>query len=136
MNGHDEHPIILLDSSAGILFMRGNEAVESLMQAAEFVVLPVYVLGELLYGVGGASERHRVKEEAKLHRLLSSCEIARPDAETAHSYADLRVTLDRRGKPIPESDIWIAAHARQLGVPLVARDEHFEFVPNLHLIAV
>ena len=66
MNGHDEHPIILLDSSAGILFMRGNEAVESLMQAAEFVVLPVYVLGELLYGVGGASERHRVKEEAKL----------------------------------------------------------------------
>ena len=116
-----------LDSSAGILFMRGNEVVESLMQAAEFVVLPVYVLGELLYGVGGASERHR---------LLSSCEIARPDAETAHSYADLRVTLDRRGKPIPESDIWIAAHARQLGVPLVARDEHFEFVPNLHLIAV
>ena len=81
MNGHDEHPIILLDSSDGILFMRGNEAVESLMQAAEFVVLPVYVLGELLYGVGGASERHRAKEEAKLGRLLSSCEIARPDAE-------------------------------------------------------
>jgi tRNA(fMet)-specific endonuclease VapC len=136
VNGGDGHPIIVLDSSAGILFMRGNPAVELLMAEAEYVVLPVYVLGELLFGVAGASDRHRPKEEAKMHRLLSYCEIARPDAETARVYADLRLALENCGKPIPESDVWIAARARQLGVPLLARDEHFEFVPNLHLIAV
>ena len=132
----DGHPIIVLDSSAGILFMRGNLEVEALMSAAEVVVLPVYVLGELLFGVRGATEAHRVKEQVKLRRLLSYCEIARPDSETARLYSEIRAGLNGRGKPIPESDVWIAAHASQLGVPLVARDEHFEFVPHLDLIAV
>jgi len=131
-----EHPIIVLDSSAGILFMRGNPLVESLVSTADFVVLPVYVLGELLFGLRGVPERHRMKEEAKLNRLLTYCQIARPDSDTARIYADLRNGQNLRGKPIPESDIWIAAHAHQLDAPLVARDEHFEFVPDVHLIAV
>jgi len=132
----DGHLIIVLDSSAGILFMRGNPAVEALMSAAEVVVLPVYVLGELLFGVRGAAEAHKPREQVKWRRLLSYCEIARPDSETARLYSEIRASLMQRGKPIPESDVWIAAHASQLGVPLVARDELFEFVPDLDLIAV
>lgn len=36
-----------------------------------------------------------------------------------------------RGTPIPENDVWIPALARQHGLGVVSRDEHFELVPQL-----
>ena len=43
----------------------------------------------------------------------------------------MRVELRRRGTPIPENDVWIAALARQHDLPVVTRDEHFDQVSGL-----
>ncbi len=37
----------------------------------------------------------------------------------------------KKGTPIPDNDIWIAASARRYGLSLGHRDQHFELVPKL-----
>ena len=55
-------------------------------------------------------------------------------ASTAEQYAEIRYELKRRGRPIPGNDLWIAALGRQHHLPLLSRDEHFDFVPKLKRI--
>jgi len=40
--------------------------------------------------------------------------------------------LQKKGRPIPENDIWIAAAAISHGMVLVTRDHHFAEVENLN----
>ena len=42
--------------------------------------------------------------------------------------------LKKRGTPIPENDIWIAAACLELEVPLLSRDAHFNLVDELNVI--
>jgi predicted nucleic acid-binding protein len=56
------------------------------------------------------------------------------DEGTAEHYAEIRVELKRSGRPIPVNDLWIAALARQHALPLLSRDQHFEFVRGLERI--
>ena len=46
----------------------------------------------------------------------------------------VRSDLKKRGRPIPENDIWIAASCIELDVPLVTRDSHFSSVYDLKLV--
>jgi tRNA(fMet)-specific endonuclease VapC len=39
--------------------------------------------------------------------------------------------LRAKGHPIPENDIWIAAHAQQYELTLVTRDAHFSAVEGI-----
>lgn len=54
--------------------------------------------------------------------------------EVADIYGDLRIKLERAGKPIGSNDLWIAAHAISLGA-IVVTDNMREFarVPDLAL---
>lgn len=64
--------------------------------------------------------------------LLISDSIVLPiDLATTRQYAKVRNELRAQGTPIPENDVWIAALARQHGLPVVSRDEHFDHVPRL-----
>jgi tRNA(fMet)-specific endonuclease VapC len=46
-------------------------------------------------------------------------------------YARVRVALKRKGRPIPENDIWIAAQALQHDLVLVTSDAHFKEIDDL-----
>jgi tRNA(fMet)-specific endonuclease VapC len=46
-------------------------------------------------------------------------------------YADAKRALRRKGKPIPENDIWIGAFARAYGLRLAARDAHLDAMDDL-----
>jgi tRNA(fMet)-specific endonuclease VapC len=87
------------------------------------------VVGELHYG---AEKSSRVEENlAKIHRLIALCPVFVCDEETARHYASIKNLLRRKGRPIPENDIWIAASARQHGLTVATRDGHFDFVDDL-----
>jgi predicted nucleic acid-binding protein len=43
----------------------------------------------------------------------------------------VRHELRRKGRAIPGNDLWIAALARQHALPLISRDQHFDFVSGL-----
>jgi tRNA(fMet)-specific endonuclease VapC len=57
------------------------------------------------------------------------------DESVAACYAKVRLDLKRRGNPIPENDIWIAAACLVLEVPLITRDDHFSYIPELTVIS-
>jgi len=46
----------------------------------------------------------------------------------------IRLQLRRRGRPIPENDVWIAALCVEHKMPLATSDEHFLEVDALQLI--
>jgi tRNA(fMet)-specific endonuclease VapC len=67
-------------------------------------------------------------------RLEADSEVLVPDRETASIYATIRFELKQLGRPIPESDIWIAALARQHELEIVSNDAHFDLVEGVRRI--
>ena len=47
------------------------------------------------------------------------------DLATAHWYGKVKAALKRKGRPIPENDIWIAATAIVAGMTLLTTDKDF-----------
>jgi len=57
--------------------------------------------------------------------------VLNADDNTANHYALIKSALLKKGKPIPENDIWIAAVAVQYELTLITRDNHFKEVEGL-----
>lgn len=53
------------------------------------------------------------------------------DRETAVYYSQTRIALRRKGRPIPENDIWIAAQCLEQDWRLVTDDSDFNYVDRL-----
>jgi len=123
---------ILLDTSIVIAHLRGNIDVCTLATPEEPLFLPLVALGELYKGALASTRpdhnRHLVDDFLWIAALLH------PDSATADAYAQIAVQLRRKGHPIPENDIWIAAVALECNMPLATRDEHFREVEGLDLI--
>ena len=122
---------IAIDTNRYVDFARGvPEAVERMRRADEILV-PFVVLGELRAGFAGGT---RIGEnEATLVRFLDSrrVNVVFADEDTTHHYARLFQQLRRQGTPIPTNDLWIAALVVQHELHLVARDAHFDHLPQI-----
>ncbi len=119
----------LLDTSVIILLFRGEPIVQERLRQAERVFLSVVVLGELHFGAEGSA---RTAEQLdQIQAFAATCTQLACDAETARHYGRIKQSLRRRGRPIPENDLWIAATAVQHELVLVTRDEHFHEVEAL-----
>ena len=123
---------MIVDTNALSAMADGDSVLESVLQDASMVALPVIALGEYRYGVRGS--RHKVKYEKWLADLSESCRILNVDEATTEFYAGIRTELKRTGQPIPGNDVWIAALARQHALPVLSRDHHFDLVPGLRRI--
>ena len=55
------------------------------------------------------------------------------DELTTLAYGTIKAALRKKGKPIPENDIWIAAIASQHNLTIVTRDKHFKEVDGLKI---
>ena len=122
---------ILLDTSAYVRFLAGDEKVLICLAQAGRVGMSIFVLGELLAGfrVGTRDKQNR----EILGRFLAKPSVAVLDAtrETAEYFGLIKAALKRSGQPIPLNDVWIAAHALETGAVLVTYDTHFAAVPGL-----
>jgi tRNA(fMet)-specific endonuclease VapC len=122
---------VLLDTNIVIALFAGDAAVRNHLAQNLQVFLSSTVLGELYYG---ALKSRRISENvARIDELASSINVLPCDAVTARHYGEIKETLRSHGQPIPENDIWVAAVARQHGLALVTRDEHFKFIQALSL---
>jgi tRNA(fMet)-specific endonuclease VapC len=121
----------LLDTNAVIALQRSEPLLLGLLKPGEDWLIPSIVMGELYYG---AFNSDRAQENKDVLRALSQDVTILPcDGDTSELYGDIRHTLKMKGRPIPDNDIWIAALARQHGLPLVTRDSHFNEVDQLTL---
>ncbi len=123
---------LLLDTNIVVAFFRHDPGAEGAMQDAARILIPVIVVGELLFGalLGNQTERERARIEA----LLEKGEVLDCDQDTAEHYAEVRDELRRQGRPIPDNDVWIAALARQYRVTLASRDRHFDAVSGVQRV--
>lgn len=124
---------MILDTNALSAWADGNPACRPALAAASRLVVPSIVLGEYLYGV--RQSRHRLRYEEWLARSLPLADVTPVSGATASHYADLRIHLKEVGTPIPANDLWIAAFARELKLPLLSNDAHFDRVPDLARIS-
>jgi tRNA(fMet)-specific endonuclease VapC len=94
------------------------------------VCVSVITKSELLYGVEVSPRRQQ--DEAALHAFLSYVEVLDfPDQASPH-YAQVRSNLKKLGTMIGANDLFIAAHARSLGLILVTHNtREFGRVPRL-----
>ena len=120
---------MILDTNALSAFADGDEGLRDRVAGARRLALPTVVLGEFRYGI--ARSRHRAAYTRWLAELSNAVEVLDVTDRTASVYADLRVALERAGRPIPANDAWIAALGLQHGLPVLTRDRHFDAVPGL-----
>lgn len=120
---------MILDTNAVSALFSGDEALARRLAGQDPLHLPVIVIGEYRYGL--LRSRHRKAIGQLLNTLIEESVLLTVDAETATAYAAIRDELRRKGTPIPENDVWIAALARQHQLPVASRDTHFDVVPRL-----
>ncbi len=123
---------ILLDSSAIIAHFRGKLDLFQLVAPGEPLFMPLVALGELLKGALKSGDP--AKHQAKIMALLKVVAVLNPDSATAERYAQASVALEAKGQPIPENDLWIAAVALELDMPLATLDAHFDRIEGLVVI--
>lgn len=124
---------ILLDTSAVVGFFYGDQTATRLMRTAEEAYLSIVTLGELYFGAERSSRREA--NYAQVEELLEGLSILPSDAATAHEYGIIKFALRKKGRPLPDNDIWIAAAARQHDLTLATRDDHFREIDDIALIA-
>jgi tRNA(fMet)-specific endonuclease VapC len=119
---------VALDTSVAIDVLADRAESLTSQPITEFV-LPVPVVGELRYGA--LNSRRADENVAEVERLVARCHILDITLATAEVYARLRLDLKKKGKPIPENDLWIAALCVEHQVKLAAVDSHFDAVDGL-----
>lgn len=124
---------MILDTNSLSAVAEDNSAVKSILREADRVAIPVIVIGEYRYGI--RQSRNRVRYEGWLEEMIRRCRVLTVDEETTGSYAEIRDELKHKGRPIPANDLWIAALVRQHALPLLSRDQHFDYVQRLERVS-
>jgi tRNA(fMet)-specific endonuclease VapC len=123
---------IALDTNIAIDLLNGNTATLTSIKKYDVVYLPVTVCGELLFGAKNSFLNK--KNEKRYKQFIETCEILDNNLLVASTYAAIRLELKKKGRPIPENDIWIAATCKVNKIPLLTRDQHFSHVPKLRVL--
>lgn len=123
---------MILDTNVVSAFAEDNPHIREAIAAAPGPFLPVIVLGEYRFGLMTSRDRDvRLAWLVEISRYWTILEIS---ADTAVHYAEIRQKLREQATPIPANDTWIAALARQHGLPVLSNDPHFDVVPGIQRI--
>jgi tRNA(fMet)-specific endonuclease VapC len=124
---------IALDTNAAIAILNNQPGIYTLLTKYDNICLPVTVCGELIFGA--KNSKLSVKNEKRYHEFMSSCELLDINFLVAEIYASIRLNLKKKGNPIPENDIWIAATCLANDIPLCTFDKHFKSVKELVVLS-
>jgi tRNA(fMet)-specific endonuclease VapC len=127
---------LCLDTSAYAAFKRGDRAVTDRLEAAEEILVPAIVLGELFAGFHQGTRARQNTTELQSFLAAPGVTVAPVDTAVAERYGLIVKHLRQQGTPIPANDLWIAAIAMDSGSRLLARDQHFDRVPGLFVVAL
>jgi len=128
-------PDYMLDTDICSYIMKrsSQELLKRLQQVrVSQVCISVITKSELLFGVEMSPRRQQ--DEIALKAFLPYVDVLDFPDEAAPYYANIRAYLKTRGTMIGANDLFIAAHARSLGITLVTNNtQEFSRVPDLVL---
>lgn len=122
---------IALDTNIIAALLKGEKIIADKMDAANEVYIPINVLGELYYGAEYSTNFE--SNIRNIDKLLTRYEVLNTNIQTSVLYGNIKALLRKKGKPIPENDIWIATIAKQNNLTLVTRDKHFNEIDGLSI---
>jgi len=120
---------MIIDTNAASDWADGTGEAVEIIGLTSRRVITVTTLGEYLYGIKGSY--YRTRYEQWLKETLPLCEIHSITSTTAEIYGQLRHDLKKVGKTVPPNDLWIAACAIELSLPILSNDQHFDLIPNV-----
>ena len=124
---------VMLDTDTCIWIMNRDIRLAPQNLQRECLISQV-AIGELEFGVFNSGEHYQARNRVALDDFLSNVLIAPISNEVAREYGRIRARLKQQGTLIGPNDLWIAAHAVCLGLPLVtANTREFMRVENLEL---
>jgi tRNA(fMet)-specific endonuclease VapC len=123
---------VILDANAVSALLTGEPGIGNVVAASERHELPLPVIAEYSYGMLISQRQRRMA--ALFRHLEAHSDVLYPDRNTAEVYASILAELRENGRPIPESDLWIAALARQYSIEIVSNDRHFDLVDGIRRI--
>ena len=127
----------VVDTNVLITFLEGCSRVADALGRFDKLLVPAAVDAEFRAGLDLATRTGRRRAQV-LDGFLGESSVAfvSADRDVSSKYAMLYRVLKRQGTPIPLNDIWIAASALVLNVPLCTFDQHFRNVPLLEVVEV
>ena len=126
-------PEYLLDTNICIYVAKHNPPSvrrRFLKLEADALAMSLVTWGELQFG----AQRSQSKAKAiqSLEILRENIQVLPMSPEVGSHYGDIRATLQSKGLIIGNNDLWIAAHARSLGLTLVTHNtREFKRVKDL-----
>lgn len=118
----------LLDTNAIIAMMNSNPKIAPVLLGAT-IYLPLIGIGELYFGAQNSAriaENLKRVEEVRVKYTVLDCNY-----ETARLYGEISAGLSKKGRPIQQNDIWIAALALQYDLTVLTQDKGFEYIDTL-----
>jgi tRNA(fMet)-specific endonuclease VapC len=73
------------------------------------------------------------KNITDIKSITSNYHVLVIDEAVSIVYGNIKASLRKKGKPIPENDIWIAAIAQHYQLTLVTRDKHFKEIDSIKI---
>jgi tRNA(fMet)-specific endonuclease VapC len=124
---------VALDTNAAIALLNNRKEIYAAISLYDVICLPVIVCGELIFGA--KNSQLSAKNEKRYSAFLETCEILDVNQLVAENYANIRFELKRKGRPIPENDIWIAAICLVNEIPLYTYDKHFQYIKGIKILS-
>jgi tRNA(fMet)-specific endonuclease VapC len=124
----------MLDTNICIYIMKKHPPtlLDRFNQLAEQLCISSITLGELHYGLEKSTRRQQNLDD--LVRFTARLEILPFTVEAAAHYGQLRLELERAGRPVGPYDMLIGAHARSEGLIMVTNNlREFERMPGLRV---
>lgn len=121
----------LLDTNIIAAWLKGETSVADKIDKAKEIHIPIIAVGELYYGALYSTQVAKNMKEIK--SITSTYNVLQIDEETTIAYGNIKAALRKKGKPIPENDIWIAAIAKRFELVVVTRDKHFKEIDGIKI---
>lgn len=112
--------------------MAGESSIRQRVAESERILLHIVVAGELYFGAERSGRR--LQNVQRVDELLAVSNVVTTTVETARNYGRIKTALRRKGTPIPDNDIWIAAAALEFGASVATRDAHFDAIENILIV--
>ena len=125
--------MIVVDTDIAIEYLRGNEKVIKFINQSEDVYTTQITLAELFYGLYNGSAA--TKYWKMLGAFVGGMQILSLDVGSCKLFGKIKSTLKKKGKPIQDFDMLIAAITMTYDGTLVTRNKkHYEKVDGLQIL--
>jgi tRNA(fMet)-specific endonuclease VapC len=126
---------LIVDTSAYSTFNRGTDnRLRQWFNSEHTLVIPMVVIGELRAGFA-VGARQAENEQLMQHFLgTPNVNIATITNRTTEHFATLYAAQRKKGQVIGVGDLWIAATALELDMPLLTLDSDFTRIESLELV--